>query len=190
MFTRHVVIRSASLVALREAPVALRGNQRFSAQHYNQNYSVLRYQARSAPLVSNGRPARKAIILIIFYYLFKNNYKINHFNVLFDLLLPTAFAARRIGQHSCPFAYLGTVSTGTEGFSCSGCLTLSPLGYDGSIAYPRWEPNDRKRFRLKRGYAIEPSYPSPPQGRTRRAAREGGKRKFSNNLPLKNCSCV
>ena len=24
------------------------------------------------------------------------------------------------------------------------------------------------------GYAIEPSYPSPPQGRTRRAAREGG----------------
>ena len=97
-------------------PDALRGNQRFSAQHYNQNYSVLRYQARSAPLVSNGRPARKAIILIIFYYLFKNNNKINHFNVLFDLLLPTAFAARRIGQHSCPFAYLGTVSTGTEGF--------------------------------------------------------------------------
>ena len=43
------------------------GNQRFSAQHYNQNYSVLGYQARSAPLVSNGRPARKAIILIILF---------------------------------------------------------------------------------------------------------------------------
>ena len=103
-----------------------------SAQHYNQNYSVLRYQARSAPLVSNGRPARKAIILIIFYYLFKNNNKINHFNVLFDLLLPTAFAARRIVKNT--FAYLGSFASGTEGFSCSGCPTLSPLGYDGSIA--------------------------------------------------------
>jgi len=108
------------------------GNQRFSAQHYNQNYSVLGYQARSAPLVSNGRPARKAIILIIFYYLFKNNNKINHFNVLFDLLLPTAFAARRIVKNT--FAYLGSFASGTEGFSCSGCPTLSPLGYDGSIA--------------------------------------------------------
>ena len=88
-----------------------------SAQHYNQNYSeCYAFQARSAPLVSNGRPARKAIILIIFYYLFKNNNKINHFNVLFDLLLPTAFAARRIGQHSCPFAYLGSFASGTEGF--------------------------------------------------------------------------
>ena len=76
-----------------------------SAQHYNQNYSeCYAFQARSAPLVSNGRPARKAIILIIFiFYLFKNNNKINHFNVLFDLLLPTASAARRIVKNT--FAY-------------------------------------------------------------------------------------
>ena len=26
-----------------------------------------------------------------------------------------------------------------------------PLVYDGSIAYPRWEPNDRNRVRSKRG---------------------------------------
>ena len=101
---RYYAIRAYKFALEVSNKQSLFGNQRFSAQHYNQNYSVLRYQARSAPLVSNGRPARKAIILIIFiFYLFKNNNKINHFNVLFDLLLPTASAARRIVKNT--FAY-------------------------------------------------------------------------------------
>ena len=111
-YVQHYMLRYYAIRAYKFAlevsnKQSLFGNQRFSAQHYNQNYSeCYAFQARSAPLVSNGRPARKAIILIIFYYLFKNNNKINHFNVLFDLLLPTAFAARRIVKNI--FAYLGS----------------------------------------------------------------------------------
>ena len=64
---RYYAIRAYKFALEVSNKQSLFGNQRFSAQHYNQNYSVLGYQARSAPLVSNGRPARKAIILIILF---------------------------------------------------------------------------------------------------------------------------